>query len=46
MFAVPADAAGLTATPERLADSSIAARLTFEGVAVDASAVPTAAVTD
>ncbi len=39
LFAVPADAAGLTATPERLADSSIAARLTFEGVAVDADAV-------
>ncbi|MFK3889813.1 acyl-CoA dehydrogenase family protein [Sphingomonas sp. NPDC079357] len=39
LFAVPPDAAGLTATPERLADSSIAARLTFEGVAVDADAV-------
>ncbi|VXC93675.1 acyl-CoA dehydrogenase family protein [Sphingomonas sp. 8AM] len=39
LFAVPADAAGLTATPERLADSSIAARLTFEGVAVDGDAV-------
>ncbi|MEH3105019.1 MAG: acyl-CoA/acyl-ACP dehydrogenase [Sphingomonas phyllosphaerae] len=39
LFAVPADAAGLTATPERLADSSVAARLTFEGVAVDADAV-------
>lgn len=39
LFAVPADAAGLTATPERLADSSIAARLTFDGVAVDGDAV-------
>lgn len=39
LFVVPADATGLTATPERLADSSIAARLTFEGVAVDADAV-------
>ena len=39
LFAVPHDAANLTATPERLADSSIAARLTFEGVEVDADAV-------
>ncbi len=39
LFAVPEDAAGLTATPERLADSSIAARLRFDGVEVDADAV-------
>ncbi|WP_213980062.1 acyl-CoA dehydrogenase family protein [Sphingomonas sp. dw_22] len=39
LFAVPRDAKGLTATPERLADASIAARLQFEGVEVDADAV-------
>ena len=39
LFAVERDAAGLTATPERLADSSIAARLEFDGVEVDADAV-------
>lgn len=39
LFAVPNDAKGLTATPERLADASIAARLRFEGVEVDADAV-------
>ena len=39
LFAVPADASGLTVTPERLADSSIAARMTFADVAVDADAV-------
>jgi len=39
LFAVPNDATGLTATPERLTDSSIAARLTFAGVEVDADAV-------
>ncbi|NYT39895.1 acyl-CoA dehydrogenase family protein [Sphingomonas sp. R-74633] len=39
LFAVPSDADGLTATPERLADSSIAARLAFDGVEVDADAV-------
>jgi alkylation response protein AidB-like acyl-CoA dehydrogenase len=39
LFAVPKDAANLTATPERLADSSIAARLRFDGVEVDADAV-------
>ena len=39
LFAVPRDAAGLTATPERLADSSLAARIAFEGVEVDADAV-------
>jgi alkylation response protein AidB-like acyl-CoA dehydrogenase len=39
LFAVPQDAPGLTATPERLADSSIAARVTFANVEVDADAV-------
>ena len=39
LFAVPKDAANLTATPERLADSSLAARIAFEGVEVDADAV-------
>jgi alkylation response protein AidB-like acyl-CoA dehydrogenase len=39
LFAVPKDAAGLTASAERLADSSLAARLEFEGVEVDADAV-------
>jgi alkylation response protein AidB-like acyl-CoA dehydrogenase len=39
LFAVPRDAANLTASPERLADASLAARLTFDGVEVDADAV-------
>jgi len=39
LFAVPKDAAGLTATPERLADASLAARMEFDGVEVDADAV-------
>ena len=39
LFAVPKDAAGLTATPERLADASLAARIDFDGVEVDADAV-------
>lgn len=39
LFAVEQDAAGLAATPERLADASIAARLEFDGVEVDADAV-------
>jgi len=39
LFAIPRDAAGLTAEAERLADSSVAARLTLDGVAVDADAV-------
>ena len=39
LFAVPKDSAGLTANAERLADSSLAARLEFEGVEVDADAV-------
>ncbi|KAK0331034.1 hypothetical protein LTR94_030502, partial [Friedmanniomyces endolithicus] len=30
LFAVPRDAAGLTATPERLADASLAARIAFD----------------
>jgi alkylation response protein AidB-like acyl-CoA dehydrogenase len=39
LFAVDKDAAGLTAEAERLADSSLAARMTFDGVEVDADAV-------
>ncbi|KQN26081.1 acyl-CoA dehydrogenase [Sphingomonas sp. Leaf33] len=39
LFAIPRDAANLTTTPERLADSSIAARMEFDGVEVDADAV-------
>jgi alkylation response protein AidB-like acyl-CoA dehydrogenase len=39
LFAVPRDAAGVTATPERLADSSIAARIALDGIEVDADAV-------
>ncbi len=39
LFAVPRDAAGLSADPRRLVDSSIAARLTFDGVQVDGDAV-------
>jgi alkylation response protein AidB-like acyl-CoA dehydrogenase len=39
LFAVPSNVAGLTATPERLADSSVAARLTLEDVTLDADAV-------
>jgi alkylation response protein AidB-like acyl-CoA dehydrogenase len=39
LFAVDKSAAGLTAEAERLADSSIAARLEFDGVEVDADAV-------
>ena len=39
LFAVDRNAAGLTATPERLADSSIAARIEFDGVEVDSDAV-------
>lgn len=39
LFAVDKGAAGLSAQAERLADSSIAARLTFDGVEVDADAV-------
>ena len=39
LFAVDRNAAGLTAAPERLADSSIAARIEFDGVEVDSDAV-------
>lgn len=39
LFAVPKGAAGLTATAERLTDASLAARIEFEGVEVDADAV-------
>jgi alkylation response protein AidB-like acyl-CoA dehydrogenase len=39
LFAVPKDAVGMTATPERLADASLAARIEFDGVEVDADAV-------
>ncbi|MET0245820.1 MAG: acyl-CoA dehydrogenase, partial [Sphingomonas sp.] len=39
IFAIDSRAAGLDASPERLADSSIAARLTFADVQVDADAV-------
>jgi alkylation response protein AidB-like acyl-CoA dehydrogenase len=39
LFAVPKDAANLTADPQRLADASLAARMTFDGVEVDADAI-------
>lgn len=39
LFAVDKGTAGLTAEAERLTDSSIAARMTFDGVEVDADAV-------
>lgn len=39
LFAVDKDAAGMTANPERLADASLAARIEFDGVEVDADAV-------
>jgi alkylation response protein AidB-like acyl-CoA dehydrogenase len=39
LFAVPKDAAGLTPNAERLADASLAARLEFDGVELDADAV-------
>ncbi|WP_034161280.1 acyl-CoA dehydrogenase family protein [Sphingomonas sp. ERG5] len=39
LFAVDKGTANLTAEAERLADSSLAARLTFDGVEVDADAV-------
>ena len=39
LFAVPKDAAGLSAHAERLADASLAARLEFDSVEVDADAV-------
>ena len=39
LFAVPRDTSGVNATPERLADASIAARVTFDNVQLDADAV-------
>jgi alkylation response protein AidB-like acyl-CoA dehydrogenase len=39
LFAIPSGAANLAATPERLADASLAARLDFDGVEIDADAV-------
>jgi alkylation response protein AidB-like acyl-CoA dehydrogenase len=39
MFAVPRDAAGVAADADRLADSSLAARVTLDNVHVDADAV-------
>lgn len=39
LFAVERGADGLSATPERLADSSLASRVTFDGVTVDADAL-------
>ena len=39
LFAIDRNAAGLTASAERLTDASIAARLDFDGVEVDADAV-------
>lgn len=39
LFAVPHDAAGMSADPRRLVDSSLASKMTFEGVEVDADAV-------
>ena len=39
LFAIDKGAARLTTTPERLTDSSIAARMEFDGVEVDADAV-------
>ncbi|QIG80542.1 acyl-CoA dehydrogenase family protein [Stakelama tenebrarum] len=38
LFAVPADTAGVTATPERLTDASLASRVTFEDVRLDGDA--------
>ncbi len=39
LFAVERSAPGLTATPERLADGSLASRLQFDGVELDADGV-------
>jgi alkylation response protein AidB-like acyl-CoA dehydrogenase len=39
LFALGKDAAGMTATPQRLVDASLASRFTFDGVTVDADAV-------
>lgn len=39
LFAVPRDAAGVTADPRRLVDSSLASKIALDGVTVDADAV-------
>ena len=39
LFAVPKDANGMTADPRRLVDSSLASKVTFENVELDADAV-------
>jgi alkylation response protein AidB-like acyl-CoA dehydrogenase len=39
LFAVPKDAAGMSADPRRLVDSSLASEVTFDGVEVTADAV-------
>lgn len=39
LFAVPREVAGVDAAPDRLADASIAARVTFDNVQLDADAV-------
>jgi alkylation response protein AidB-like acyl-CoA dehydrogenase len=39
LFAVPRDTANLVTTPERLADASLAARITFDNIQLDADAV-------
>ena len=39
LFAVPRDAAGMSADPRRLVDSSLASRVTFDGVELTADAV-------
>ncbi|HTG39894.1 acyl-CoA dehydrogenase family protein [Sphingomonas sp.] len=39
LFALPRDSNGLTADPRRLADSSLASEVRFDGVVVDADAV-------
>jgi alkylation response protein AidB-like acyl-CoA dehydrogenase len=39
LFAVPRESEGLSAATERLVDSSLASRLTFDGVQVDSDAV-------
>jgi alkylation response protein AidB-like acyl-CoA dehydrogenase len=39
LFAVPRDAAGVSVSTDRMVDSSLSSRLSFEGVSVDADAV-------
>ena len=39
LFAVPRDAAGVSADPRRLVDASLGSEVTFDGVTVDADAV-------